>query len=73
VVSDKSQRTFNFHRQTLKALAELVGAAALDHPSQSCPRHLMHCVADGTATFTELYQVLKPRELPSGNGDTRFR
>jgi hypothetical protein len=53
--------------------AQPVGAAGLDHPSQLCPHHFMRPVAaDRFATFAEIYQFLKPRELLSGNGDACF-
>ncbi len=38
-VPDKARRVANFHRNTLKALAELVGAAGLRHPRELTPRH----------------------------------
>ncbi|MGF1446376.1 MAG: FMN-binding glutamate synthase family protein [Pikeienuella sp.] len=38
-VPDKATRVTNFHRNTLRALAELVGSAGLDHPSKLTPRH----------------------------------
>src|SRR5262245_14013043 len=43
VVSDKSQRVANFHRETVRALAELVAAAGLDHPNQLCRRRRPDC------------------------------
>src|SRR5438128_1607094 len=33
VVTDKSERVYNFHRSTIAALAELTAAAGLDHPT----------------------------------------
>jgi len=73
VVSDKSQRVANFHRETVKALAELVAAAGLDHPSQLRPYHFMRRVgSDRIATFGEIYRFLKPGELLSGDGDPGF-
>ena len=33
VVPDKAQRVANYHRSTLHALGELVGAAGLKHPA----------------------------------------
>lgn len=41
VAPDKAQRVFSFHRNTLKALAEMLAAAGLDHPSQLEARHLV--------------------------------
>ena len=41
VVPDKAERVANFHRNTLKALGDMAGAASLDHPSSFLPRHLL--------------------------------
>ncbi|GMG81868.1 FMN-binding glutamate synthase family protein [Paralimibaculum aggregatum] len=38
-VPDKGARVANFHRNTLRALGELVGSAGLDHPARLTPRH----------------------------------
>jgi hypothetical protein len=71
--SIKAQRVANFHRETVKALAELVAAAGLDHPSQLRPHHFLRRVAaDGILTFAETYRFLKPGELLSGTSDARF-
>ncbi|WP_062763209.1 FMN-binding glutamate synthase family protein [Falsirhodobacter sp. alg1] len=40
-VGDKSDRVARFHRNTLHALGELVGAAGLDHPAGFLPYHFM--------------------------------
>jgi hypothetical protein len=40
-VPDKAERVANFHRNTLKALAELIGAAGLAHPAQLRPWHIV--------------------------------
>ena len=40
VVADKAPRVANFHRNTLRALAELLGSAGLGHPDQLKPWHL---------------------------------
>jgi glutamate synthase domain-containing protein 2 len=37
----KSERVARFHKNTLKALGELAGAAGLDHPSNFLPYHFM--------------------------------
>ena len=74
VVSDKSVRVANFHKETVKALAELVAAAGLDHPSEFRPQHFMRRAApDRVVTFAELYRFLEPGELLSGTEDPRFR
>ncbi|CUH68375.1 Glutamate synthase [NADPH] large chain [Thalassovita gelatinovora] len=40
-VTSKSERVYRFHQNTLKALAEMTGAAGLDHPGQFQPHHLL--------------------------------
>ncbi|TCT03936.1 FMN-binding glutamate synthase family protein [Aquabacter spiritensis] len=42
VVEDKAERVANFQRQTVIALAELVAAAGLEHPSDLAPHHVWH-------------------------------
>jgi glutamate synthase domain-containing protein 2 len=49
VVPDKATRVANFHNQTVAALAELIGAAGLTHPSQVRPGYLMTRDGDGRA------------------------
>jgi glutamate synthase domain-containing protein 2 len=45
VVPDKSERVFHFHRNTVKALGELLAAAGLTHPSQLRAHHIVHRVS----------------------------
>jgi glutamate synthase domain-containing protein 2 len=74
VVSDKSQRVANFHRETVKALAELVAAAGLSHPTELRPNHFMRRAGpDSVVSFAELYQGLEPGELVAGAGHPKFR
>jgi glutamate synthase domain-containing protein 2 len=73
VVPDKSERVFNFHRATIESLAELVGAAGLDHPHQFAPAHFSRRVSPHEVrSFAELYPQLLPGELIAGTGDKRF-
>jgi glutamate synthase domain-containing protein 2 len=73
VVPDKSERVYNFHRATLESLAELVGAAGLDHPSQFALMHFSRRVSQHEVkSFGELYPPLKPGELLSGTADRRY-
>ncbi|WP_127110035.1 FMN-binding glutamate synthase family protein [Pararhodobacter zhoushanensis] len=41
VVVDKAERVANFHRNTMKALGDMAGAAGLSHPSDFLPWHLL--------------------------------
>ncbi|MGH1359042.1 MAG: FMN-binding glutamate synthase family protein [Burkholderiaceae bacterium] len=64
VVANKSQRVEHFHRNTLKALAELVGAAGLGHPSQLMPHHIVMRRSEGKVeTLATVYPQLQPGEL----------
>ena len=45
VVGDKKERVYNFHRNTLHALAEIVGAAGITHPLQLTPHHIVRRVS----------------------------
>ena len=49
VVTDKSERVYAYHRNTLHNLAELLGAAGLTHPSQVTADHIMVRDKDGRA------------------------
>ncbi len=49
VVPDKATRVAAFHRNTVRALMEVVGAAGCDHPSELTPRHIMHWASDDIA------------------------
>lgn len=40
VVPDKAERVYNFHRNTLKALADFTAASGLSHPSEFRPEHI---------------------------------
>jgi glutamate synthase domain-containing protein 2 len=74
VVPDKALRVASFHRETVKALAELVAAAGLSHPSELRPQHFMRRAApDRVVTFAEQYRFLEPGELLGQTDDRRFR
>jgi glutamate synthase domain-containing protein 2 len=73
VVPDKGERVFNFQRATIEALAELVAAAGLDHPTQFSPAHFSRRVSPNEVkSFTELFPTLTPGELIAGTSDKRF-
>ena len=69
-VADKSKRVANFHRNTVDALANLLGAAGLRHPSELGPEHIVRRVSKTTVhSYRDLYPFLEPGVLVSG-GDT---
>ncbi|MBB3104481.1 FMN-binding glutamate synthase family protein [Azomonas macrocytogenes] len=71
VVEDKAQQVYNFHRNTLAALAEMLAAAGLRHPSELDPKHLVRRVsATEIKLFSQQHIFLKPGELlVSQDGD----
>ncbi|WP_149535300.1 FMN-binding glutamate synthase family protein [Siccirubricoccus phaeus] len=73
VVPDKAQRVAQFHAATMEALAELVAAAGLDHPSQLRLEHFRRRVSpQRVASFAELYPTLETGALLDGTDDPRF-
>jgi len=73
VVDDKYVRVRQFHRNTLAALGELVGAAGLAHPNHLRPMHILKRIsASEVKGFAEVYRFLEHRELLSGIRDTYY-
>ncbi len=69
VVPDKAERVFNFHRNTVQALAELVAAAGLDHPGQLGPQHfLRRGASDRVVSYAQQYETLEPGQLLADPG-----
>lgn len=74
VVSDKAQRVFHFHRSTLKALAEVIAAAGLDHPNQLRPHHLSkRGPNDQIESYADLFPTLTVGEILTGGGGAFFQ
>ena len=69
VVDDKTERVANFHSKTLKALAEVVGAAGLEHPHEFAPHQVYERVSPWEIRpFSVLYPCLRPNALIEGSG-----
>jgi glutamate synthase domain-containing protein 2 len=74
VVPDKAERVFNFHRSTIEALAEVIAAAGLDHPSELQPWHFSKRLgAVRVQTLDQIYRFLQPGELLDGTEDPMFK
>ncbi|HXQ09704.1 MAG TPA: FMN-binding glutamate synthase family protein [Caulobacteraceae bacterium] len=72
-VPDKAERVFNFHANTLKALAELLAAAGLTHPGEITPHHLARRVsATEIRLLSQIHTFLKPGELITGACQSDF-
>ena len=70
VVSDKSARVANFHKNTLKALADILSAAGLSAPSELRPHHLVRRIsknqvkqASNLVPFLDDGQLLDPAQI----------
>jgi glutamate synthase domain-containing protein 2 len=73
VVPDKAARVAQFHRSTVTALAELIAAAGLTHPSQLRPHHVSRRLGPNeVATFAQVYRFLKPGEILSDTDHPGF-
>jgi glutamate synthase domain-containing protein 2 len=72
VVTDKAERVYFFHANTLHALADLVGAAGLQKPGDITPKHLMVRNADGQArTLASSIDTLATGQLLRGEAGTQ--
>jgi glutamate synthase-like protein len=64
VPEDKATRVYNFHRNMLHALAELIPAAGFRHPGEIEPRHIVRRVSSNEIRLVaNLYKFLQPGEL----------
>lgn len=62
--SDKKVRAARFHHETLKSIAELVGALGVEHTSQLRPFHLKRRTATAEfKTYNEIYSYLRDGAL----------
>jgi glutamate synthase domain-containing protein 2 len=69
-VTDKSSRVHQFHRNTLIALKEMLGAAGLNHPRELSPEHVIRRVsATDVRSLATLHHWARPGELLSGVPD----
>ena len=64
VPGDKAERVYNFHKNTMIALKELLCAAGLGHPSEIGPEHVIRRVSSNEVrSLATLHHWLKPGEL----------
>ncbi|MBB3257850.1 glutamate synthase domain-containing protein 2 [Paraburkholderia bannensis] len=66
-VPDKGERVYNFHRNTLHALQEIIQAAGLDSPADLRAHHIVRRVSSyEVKLMSELLKYLKPGDLLEG-------
>jgi glutamate synthase domain-containing protein 2 len=68
VVADKAERVANFHRETVKSLAEMLAAAGMTSPYHLKPQHILRRVGDGKIyTLADQYPIMEPGGLLANN------
>jgi glutamate synthase domain-containing protein 2 len=72
VVPDKAERVANFHRNTLKALGEMTGAAGLSHPGKFMPMHIMLREKDRQMVVADEVYPYMPEGFLLREDDDRF-
>lgn len=72
VVPDKAQRVANFHKNTMKALGDMAGAAGLTHPSGFLPWHLLMRENDRDMVTGEDVYPYMPEGFLLREDDERF-
>ncbi|WP_240126206.1 FMN-binding glutamate synthase family protein [Thermomonas alba] len=75
-VADKATRVYEFHRNTVAALRDLLCAAGLSHPAQLGPEHILRRVSPTEVrSLAALYRFLAPGDLLGGRvpGHAVFR
>lgn len=74
VVEDKYMRVANYHKNTLRRLGELIGAAGLSHPEQLLPHHLHHRLSPNeVATMDQIKDFLQHNQLLEEPHTTPYR
>lgn len=73
VVPDKAERVHQFHRSTLKGLAEMLAAGGIQHPGDLGPHHLARRISQTEIKlFSQLHVFLRPGELLTGEEGRSF-
>ncbi|WP_421840687.1 FMN-binding glutamate synthase family protein [Marinobacter algicola] len=71
-VEDKSQRVYNYHKNTLEALMNLLEASGLKHPSELGPEHIIRRTSKTEVhSYMDLFTFLEPGALLEGKTGER--
>ncbi|HMM13164.1 MAG TPA: FMN-binding glutamate synthase family protein [Parvibaculum sp.] len=72
-VPDKAERVFNYHRNTVRALAEILASAGLEHPDQLGPHHLARRTSNTEIRlFSQIHYFARPGELLDSEAGSEF-
>lgn len=73
VVEDKSSRVYHFQHNTLKALADMIAASGLEHPSQIKAEHLVARVSEvEIKSYRQMHYFMREGELLNGESKSPF-
>ena len=73
VVTDKSERVYNFHRNTMDDLAQVVAACGLEHPSELSPELLSHRTNSlHHKKYSELFEWCTPNMFSEEKSDCSY-
>ncbi len=68
VVPSKAERVTNFHRETIKSLAEMLAAAGMTSPTDLKPHHIVRRIGDGRIlTLAEQFVFLENGAFLNGS------
>lgn len=72
--TDKGERVYNFHKNTIKSVKELLGAAGLKATSELKPHHIQRRVSGSELkNLTEIYEYIPPGALLSNKIPVSFK
>ena len=64
VVSDKNKRVANFHAETLRSVAEIIGAIGLEGTGDLCPWHILRRTGPNEIkNYSEIYRYVGDADL----------
>jgi hypothetical protein len=73
-VTEKIDRVYNYHRNTVESLAEFIAAAGLTLPSELQPRHIwQRTTARSALSLDRIYNFLEHRQLLDGRADKHLQ
>ena len=74
IVSDKAKRVFNFHKNTLHAFSEILGAAGLDRPEDLRPWHVQRRLSPtDVRSLAEIFHFVEPGAFLEDSIPEQFR
>lgn len=74
VVEDKAERVYHYHNNTMDALAEVVAASGLNHPTEFTPDFMYRRVNPTCVrSYSDIYDFLEPGQLLDGGGDALWQ